>query len=85
MNLYRLVIENRAAKEVDTLQGEMLERVVKAISSLKQNPRPHGVKKLFTEDGWRIRIGDYRVLYTIDYKQKLVTIYRVKHRREAYR
>jgi len=85
MNLYRLVIENRAAKEVDALQEEMLERVVKAISFLKQNPRPHGVKKLFMDDGWRIRVGDYRILYTIDDKQKVVTVYRVKHRKEAYR
>ena len=53
MNLYHLVIENRAVKEVDALQGEMLERVVKAISFLKQNPRPPGVKKLFADDGWR--------------------------------
>ena len=83
--MYRLLIENRATKEVESLHGEILDRLVKAIGSLKQNPRPHGVKKLFTEDGWRIRVGDYRVLYIIDDKQKLVTIYRVKHRREAYR
>jgi len=83
--MYRLLIENKAAREVESLQGETLDRLVKTISSLKQNPRPHGVKKLFTEDGWRIRVGDYRVLYTIDDKQKVVTIYRVKHRREAYR
>ena len=83
--MYRLIIENRAAKEVDSLRGEMLDRLVKAIGLLKQNPRPHGVRKLFVDDGWRIRVGDYRLLYTIDDKQKVVTVYRVKHRKEAYR
>lgn len=83
--MYRLIIENRAAKEVESLHGEMLDRLVKAIGSLKQNPRPHGAKKLFVDDGWRIRVGDYRILYTIDDKQKVVTVYRVKHRKEAYR
>ncbi len=83
--MYRLIIENRAAKEVELLHGEMLDRVVKAIDSLKQNPRPQGIKKLFMDDGWRIRVGDYRVLYTIDDKQKVVTVYRVKHRKEVYR
>lgn len=55
--MYRLLIENKAAREVESLHGEILGRLVKTISSLKQNPRPHGVKKLFTEDGWRIREG----------------------------
>ena len=83
--MYRLIIENRAVKEIESVRGEMLGRLVKAIESLKHNPRSHRVKKLFTEDGWRIRVGDYRILYTIDDKQKVVIVYRVKHRKEAYR
>ncbi len=83
--MYKVIIENKAIKEIERLDREILDRVIKVIQSLKQNPRPLEVKKLFAEDGWRIRIGDYRVLYTIDDKQKLITIYRVKHRKEVYR
>ena len=83
--MYRIIIEDRAAKEIESLPNEIIQHVIDAIRSLKLNPRPHGVKKLLGEEGWRIRIRDYRVLYTIDDKQKLVSIYRVKHRREVYR
>ena len=83
--MYQLIVERRAAKEIRLLPNEVLSKVIKAIDSLKQNPRPHGVKKLFTEDGWRVRSGDYRVLYTIDDKQKIVTVYRIKHRKDVYR
>ncbi len=83
--MYKVIVENRAVKEIEQLDGVVLSRLLKVIESLKQNPRPQGVKKLFAENGWRVRIGDYRVLYTIDDKQKLATIYRVKHRREVYR
>jgi len=53
---------------------------------LEQNPRPHGCTKLEgSEDEYRVRVGDYRILYVIDDKAKLVTVARVRHRREAYR
>ena len=83
--MYKVYIEHRAEKELGALHSEIRSRVIKAIEALKQNPRPHGTKKLFVEGGWRIKISDYRVLYTIDDKEKLVNIYRIKHRRDAYR
>jgi len=55
--MYQVLIENRAEKEIESLPGEVLKRSLSVISSLKQNPRSHGVKKLLVEDGWRIRIG----------------------------
>jgi mRNA interferase RelE/StbE len=57
----------------------------KVLTNLCQNPRPSGCEKLAGTDGWRIRVGDYRILYAIDDKIKLVTIYDSDHRREVYR
>ncbi len=83
--MYRIIIERKAAKEAECLPDDAIQRVTDAIKNLKLNPRPHGSKKLAGEVGWRVRIGDYRILYTIDDSQRLITIYRVKHRKEAYR
>jgi mRNA interferase RelE/StbE len=82
---YKVIIERRVAKEIESLSDEIIQLVINKIESLKSNPRPHGVKKLVGGIGWRIKIRDYRILYTIDDDQKVVTVYRVKHRREAYR
>lgn len=83
--MYRIVVEHRAAKEIESLPNDITPHIVNTIAGLKSNPRPYGVKKLAGEIGWRIRIRDYRILYTIDDKQKVVAVYRVKHRREVYR
>lgn len=83
--MYRIIIENRATKEIESLPDDIIQRVTDAIKGLKSNPHPHGVKKLIGEDGWRIKIRTYRILYTIDDKQRVISVYRVKHRRDAYR
>ena len=83
--MYKIIIEHKAAKQIESLPNEIIELVVEAIEKLKNNPRPHGVKKLIGDVGWRIRVRAYRVLYTIDDQQKISTIYRVKHRKESYR
>ena len=83
--MYRIIVERKAAKEIKSLPREILQEVILAIEELKLTPRPSGVKKLAGEDGWRIRLRIYRILYTIDDKEKLVTIYRVKHRKDAYK
>jgi len=59
--------------------------ITKHIDSLELNPRPPDSKKLKGDAGYSLRIGTYRVLYDIDDKMQSVTIYRIKHRREAYR
>ena len=61
-------------------------RIIPQIRTLAENPRPSGCRKLTgLKNDWRIRIGDYRVLYEIDEKAKVVKIMRVRHRREVYR
>ena len=83
--MYKIIIGRRDAKEIESLPNDVIQHVTDAISHLKSTPRPHGVKKLVGEDGWRIRIRDYRILYTVDDAQGIIAVYRVKHRREAYR
>ena len=61
------------------------ERILKHLLALEENPRPSGIKKLQGQDSFRLRVGDYRVLYSIDDKDKQVFILGVGHRREVYR
>ncbi len=84
--MYRLLLPNRARKDLDRLMGASWERVRDAILGLRDDPRPEGCKKLRgSPHTFRIRIGDYRVVYDVDDDAKTVTLLRVRHRREAYR
>ncbi len=82
---YSLEIKQSAQKELDALDDALFTRVDRKILALAENPRPSGCKKLKGyKDQWRVRVGDWRVLYIIDDAAKLVTITRIAHRREAY-
>ncbi|MFM9969635.1 MAG: type II toxin-antitoxin system RelE family toxin [Burkholderiales bacterium] len=75
-----------ARKEIEALDPPVAERILKHIESLIDEPRPSGVTKLEgSKDQWRIRIGDWRVVYRIDDKEKLVDISVVRNRRELYK
>lgn len=82
---YQVSLENQASRELLELPKVVREKLAFAIDDLAQNPRPPGAKKLTGYEGYRVRKGDYRVLYTIHDKEKMVRIYRVGHRREIYR
>ena len=83
---YIVIIENKAQKDFLKLLSPFNTAVKNHIDELEKNPRPYGVKKLAgTENGFRVRAGEYRILFTIDDRRKIVTIYRIRHRREAYR
>lgn len=83
--MYQLLINNSAQKQLDKTVFTIVKRISIKILDLKNNPRPAGCKKLNNEKGYRIRIGDYRILYEIDDKKKILIIYKVAHRREVYR
>ena len=87
MGRYRLVIKASAAKELEAVDGKRnRQRLVAAIGSLADDPRPSGAEKLSgMKDRFRIRVGDYRVVYAIE--DDILTVYVVKvgHRREVYR
>ena len=83
---YKIEIVRKAEKDFKKLPKELQSRIQEAIFNLAVNPRPHNVRKI--EGGtneYRIRIGDYRVVYTIKNKDKIITIYRVRHRKDSYR
>ncbi len=82
---YAIQIKPSARKELEVLPDSVLARVVSRIESLAQIPRPAGCKKLKGhKDQWRIRVGDWRVIYIIEDAVKRVSITRVAHRREVY-
>jgi len=82
---YRVKIIARAEKDLDDIRGHDFDAVKKKILLLSESPRPFGSKKLTDDNGYRIRSGDFRILYRIDNRAKDVMIYRVKHRKEVYR
>ena len=82
---YSLEIKQSARKELDTLDDALFTRLDRKILALIDHPRPAGSKKLRGyKDHWRVRIGDWRVVYIIDDAAKLITVTRVAHRREVY-
>ncbi|MGD0459951.1 MAG: type II toxin-antitoxin system RelE/ParE family toxin [Terriglobia bacterium] len=82
---YSLEIMHSAQKELDALDDALFARIDQKILAPADDPRPVGSKKLKGyKDSWRIRIGDWRVVYIVDDAAKLVSITRVAHRREVY-
>jgi mRNA interferase RelE/StbE len=81
--VYRVRFRSRSVrKELDALDDDTYLRIVAVIYYLRENPRPAGVKKLIGQEAYRIRIGDYRVLYTVDDKLKEVRVEAVRKRDE---
>ncbi|MBM3133991.1 MAG: type II toxin-antitoxin system RelE/ParE family toxin [Chloroflexi bacterium] len=84
--MYQLNLDGRAQKDLDRLHGKTLRRVLEALTARRENPRPPGCLKLRgAEDAYRLRVGDYRVLYSVDDGAQTIMVWRVRHRREAYR
>ena len=84
--MFEIVLERVAEKELRRLSYEVHDRVIEGISTLATNPRPPGAKKLSgSTNNWRIRVGQYRVLYEIADTIRVVRVYRVRHRLDVYR
>ena len=85
MSKYAVEVKPPARKELEALPDSVLSRAVRKIESLGDIPRPAGCKKLKGyRDQWRVRVGDWRVVYIIDDTAKLVSVTRIAHRREVY-
>ena len=84
---YRIFIDPRAARQLESLPKAVVENLDRAILSLAAMPRPAGTKRLKgrLHEGWRIRVGSYRILYKIDDGAREVSIFDIGHRREVYR
>lgn len=83
--LYTVSIKRSARKALIRLPESDYRRVFTAIEALTNDPRPEGSKKLKGRDGWRLRVGNYRVIYEINDRALTVLVVDVVHRREAYR
>jgi mRNA interferase RelE/StbE len=82
---YRLVIKPSAAKEIEALPKQDRRRIVAKILSLSRDPRPPGCEKLSGHDQYRLRQGNYRILYEIRDLVLIVVVVKVGHRRDVYR
>lgn len=84
--MYRVLLERAAEKDLRKLSPDIHDRIITAIRGLAANPRPPGCRKLVgSKNDWRIRVGDYRVLYEIADAIRVVRVNRVRHRRDVYR
>jgi mRNA interferase RelE/StbE len=83
--MYRVELRHQAQKSLDKLPKSDFQAVIEAIKDLAHTPRPRGIEKVKSTGLWRIRQGDYRIIYAIDDKERFVTIVRIGHRREIYR
>ncbi|HLQ45985.1 MAG TPA: type II toxin-antitoxin system RelE/ParE family toxin [Planctomycetaceae bacterium] len=81
---YSLRLKRSAEKELDHLPAPVFDRIAEAILQLEADPRPQGSRKLRGTEGYRVRVGSYRILYTIDDDTRSVEIIAVGHRRDIY-
>ncbi len=83
--MHEVLLERGAEKDLNRLAPDIFQRVIAAIRGLKNATRPPGSKKLAgSPGGWRLRLGDYRIINDLDDRAKCVRILRVRHRREVY-
>lgn len=82
---YDIRIKSSAKKQLDKLPPKDRERVLQRIVTLAADPRPAGATKLTGTNAWRVRQGDYRILYTIEDAVLLIEVIRIGHRRDIYR
>ena len=85
MGSYRLALRQSAVKELESLPRRDLARVMSRIKVLADTPRPPACEKLSGQERYRVRQGDYRILYEVNDSDQVVTVVKIGHRREVYR
>ena len=85
MAAYRGEVATRARRDLERLAPALVERLGQALMALRDDPRPRSGEKLVGIDAYRVRVGDYRVIYDIDDRTRVVIVSRIRHRREVYR
>lgn len=84
--MYEVFLERSTERDLNRLEADVYRRVIEAIVDLANNPRPPGSRKITgSQSDWRIRVGDYRVVYEIADDRREARVMRVRHRREVYR
>lgn len=84
MPKYTAVLSKKAQKQLDKLSDNIAEPIIDAIARLEENPRPAGYKKLKGRGGYRIRIGNYRIIYDIFDTELIVDVITLGHRKDIY-
>ena len=82
---YKILLKPSMLKDLDQLPDKEVNRLLSHIKNLSEEPRPIGIQKLSNQGGFRIRSGNYRVLFEVNDKLQTVFIYRIKHRKEVYK
>ena len=82
---YEVFIKASAEREMNALPANVFSRVTRMILTLESDPRRRGCRKLRGADGYRLRVGDYRIIYLINDGTRIVEVIAVAHRREVYR
>lgn len=82
---YKIEFKKSAVKELNELESKVIKRIISKIKALSSNPRPEGCIKLTAEERYRIRIGNYRILYEIIDELLIIYVVKVAHRKDAYK
>ncbi|MEA5533811.1 type II toxin-antitoxin system RelE/ParE family toxin [Crocosphaera sp. XPORK-15E] len=82
---YQIIIPKAVQKQIDKLANDIQNSVIQSLLSLSENPRPSNSLKMKNNQGYRLRVGEYRVLYDIYDKTQVLTLRRIAHRRDIYR
>ena len=82
---YKIYLKSSAKKELESLPDKILVRIVDKIKSLSANPRPKGCEKLSAEEKYRIRQGNYRIIYAIEDDKLIIYVVKIGHRRDVYK
>lgn len=85
MEKYKIEFKKTAAKELNSLPNREIKKIVVAINHLVENPRPTNSKKLSGSERYRLRVGDYRILYEIENQVLIIYIVKIAHRKDVYR
>ena len=83
--MYKIKLDNNARKDLDKIEFDIAKRIIDKIKLLENEPRPFGSIKLKGENAYRIRMGNFRILFEIDDKIKEITVYNIAHRKDVYR
>ncbi len=85
MESYKVLIKKSATEELAKIARKDLEKIVRRVRDLAKNPRPVGCQKLSGKNKYRLRQGDYRIVYSVDDPRRIVEVYKIGNRREIYR
>jgi mRNA interferase RelE/StbE len=85
MPAYRVEVQRSAERDLDRLSTMLFDRISARLAALAEEPRPTGAEKLTGLHAFRVRVGDYRIIYEVDDSARVVVVMRIRHRREVYR